>query len=167
MAGIATGKVVLLDQRIGRPGLVSLPEAGSQSFKAKQFVKLVADGGDSSKMKVTACAGGSDELIYGIAEQDASGTEDTMLLIQPLDADSEFSIVVHHDTPASAVTSLAELTKTMDMAVASNVCLIDCENDTHNVLFIKRIDPLYPVGTQYGRYIASVMHSHLQAQSVA
>ncbi len=77
---------VLSGQR-GMPPIESLPEAESQSaLKRGMFCKIVADSGeaDAGVGKLAKIDDNSTDLIYGIMLQDATGTEDTMLLVQPL-----------------------------------------------------------------------------------
>ncbi len=85
---------VLSGQR-GMPPVESIPEAESQSaLKRGMLCKIVEDAGeaDAGVGKVTKITDNSTDLVYGIMLMDATGTEDTKLLVQPLNDMVEFAM---------------------------------------------------------------------------
>ena len=154
----ANFQVRFIDGQVGGKGMQTLPEASGQSFKEGQLVKLVSG-------KVTVCAGASDEAVWGYAKKDASGSADTDILVQRIVEGTRLSFSVHHDTPASAITAVAQVGATYDMVVAANKCIVDIENTTHKILRVVAIDPMYAVGTKYGGLICEILPSHVQAQA--
>ena len=93
---MATKSLVEARYHSGPHKVLSLPEAASQTFKAGQFVYLV-----SGKVTVVASDG---TVIFGQALIDASGTEDTAILVLVPTNQTLFIMNVYHATLASGLT---------------------------------------------------------------
>lgn len=149
----------LLSGNRGMPGVVSLPEAESQSATIRgDFVKLVEDSGDSYTPKVTTIADNSTDKIYGLLLQGASGTEDTALLVQPLVPGVRFVMCVNGTSHDYAVGCAFEIE-------TSTYHCIDSDKSSNNTLDSGGTDGKMSVvviglydanSTAYGRYICEV-----------
>lgn len=125
------------------------PEAASQSFKKGQFVKL-------SSGKVAVCTSADTETI-GMATHDASGVEDTRVLVALALPGTVFEVNVYHGTAGSAVTAITQIGVNYPLVVGSNKCHADIENTTNDFFTVIALSPIDAVGDRYGRVYVQVL----------
>ena len=120
---VSTSKSVL-------PEIMELPEASTQSFVQGELVYLVSG-------LVTVCASDA-TAIYGIALEDASGTANTLISVQPITPDCVVRMrLTQNGTDALTSDSDADIGVAFGTLVSSNVHYADL-NDTGNDAFILR-----------------------------
>jgi hypothetical protein len=153
------------------PGLqdsMSFPEAASQSFKEGQLVRvgLAADTGKDGQLM--ACAGEANELVMGIALQDASGTENTMIPVQIIyPGITQLRVSAYHvGGAASSVLAAANVGKVVPFSVVSNKCVLNVADiggsSGDEIMTIVGIDPQWAAGTYYGRAICTLVSANCQ-----
>jgi len=136
--------------------MVTRKEAASQSFKVGEFVYLVSG-------KVTSRASDA-VVIYGMAEQDASGTTDTELLIRVPNEQTEFEMNVYHATAASAITAITNYSYKYALYVASNIHYVDIGDTSYDAFVITDIlvGGNKSIGDTYGRVKVKILPEVLQ-----
>lgn len=153
------------------PGLqdtIFIPEAASQTFKEGQLVRigLAADTGKDGQL--IACAGDANELVLGVAMQDASGVENTKIPVQIIyPGITQLRISAYHVSGASSsVTAVANVGKVAPFTIVSNKCVLKVADiggsSGDEILTIVGIDPQWAVGTQYGRFICTMVSANCQ-----
>lgn len=110
------------------PEIMTWGEASTQSFLKGQFVYL-----DTSD-QVTACASDASK-IYGIALEDASGTQATEISIQPITSTMKLRMYVTSGGTATASTS-ATVGATYSLYVGSNICSLDLADEANDIFTV-------------------------------
>jgi len=126
------------------------PEAASQSFKKGMWVTLNSSGQVAIFAAADANLASTGDVLVGIAQENASGTTNTMITVALFDGVMEAIVPVFHSTPASAVT--AE-TLRGEIFVARNVGgvpFVNIETTTNPVLTITDLMRDEAVGSAYG-----------------
>jgi len=123
-------------------------------FLCSQFIYLVSG-------KATVCADGA-QVIFGLALDAASTTEDTAIRIIVATPNTRFTASVYHATEASAVTAVANVGEDYALEVDSNKCYVDV-GDTSTIAFrVVGLDSRDATGDKYGRVIFKVKSDYSQ-----
>jgi len=152
------------------PGLQdmdSFPESASCTFKAGEFVRVGVAADTGKDGQLMACAGGTNELIMGIAAADASGTTNALCPVQLIyPGITKLRISAYHVTPGSAVTAQTAVGKVASWSTQSNKSVLNVADiggsSGDEILAIQGIDSAWAVGTSYGRYIVTVNSANCQ-----
>lgn len=153
------------------PGLqdtLTVPEAASQSFKAGQFVRIGIASDTGNDGQLIACAGDANELVLGIAQQDASGTTNTKIPVQLIYPGVTQVVMSSYNAggAASSITAAANVGKTVGFKVVSNKCVAnqaDIGGSSGDEIFkIVGIDGRYAVGAEYGRFVCTLKAANSQ-----
>lgn len=155
MATITQVPAILCRTISGGGGITGVyPEAASQSFKAGEFVYLVSG-------KVTVCADDA-VAILGMAAHDASGVENTNVIVYLAHPDNVFEANVYHGTAADAVTAITLVGVNYALKVVSNKHYPDIGDTGHDAFVIIALSPKDAVGDQYGRVHFQVLDAASQ-----
>lgn len=155
----------IVKQKINRYGgmnsnILQYPEASGQSFKAGQILYLNTSG----QVAVTADGG---VLAIGIANQDASGTANTLIDVDVIRPGDWFEITCYHATAASAVMADANVGDLYQLISVSNVAYLDKSATSTNMFKVVARKAQYSATDTFPRLIVCVLTACLQSQDAA
>lgn len=137
------------------PIALTFPEAAGQSFLVGEMVFL--SGG-----KVTVCVA-DPAIIFGLALDDASGTEDTLIRVVPITA----STVLVANYAGTDVTAQADIGQRYGLTVASNKWHVDKGDTTNTRVLVIGLDTRDAVGDIAGRVHAVVLQGNRQIDTTS
>jgi len=120
-------------------------EGSGQSYKAGELVQIDASG------KVTVAAASSG--IYGIVQEDASGTASTATTVQLLGPDDELQMLIVNSAGSAQAHTSAVPGVGYDLNVTSNIHGVDIGTTSNaHFIFVRGIDDSAGDATNYGRF---------------
>jgi len=152
---MATRTIAKMCRYDSNSNLMEYPEAASQSFKIGELVYLNTSG------QVTVCAANA-QVILGLAVEDATGTTNTMIVVDILKPGEWVIANLYNDTAASAVCANTAFGDLAELATSSNKTVIDITATASacfrivNRLADESATDIYP------RVIAAVISTYLQ-----
>ena len=163
--------IEIAQQPKGLESTRTYPEAAGQDFKAGALVRLGIASDTGLDGQIIECTTAADQLVLGVADHDASGVENTNVLVHLIHPGSTILRVCTTGANGSdsAVTALADVGKAGSVILTSaGKFVINKAAIGANAAYILKIIgvcPKYTVGDTYGRYLCTLKAANSQLMS--
>lgn len=126
------------------------PEQASQSFKKGQWVTVNSAGQIAIFAADGANLASTGDKLVGIAQENATGTQGTLITVALFDGNLEALIPVYSATPASAITAQTLVDETYVVRNVGGVPMVMLDTTTNPTIIVTDILRDEAVGSAYG-----------------